>query len=86
LGLDLLVAWHGMARTGRDMDDIAAHVSRRWRVICPDTLGRVLSQWRPHHEHGHCLNFYAKLAVGLLDKLQVDQCHRRNGGAAHGGG
>ena len=29
------------------MDDIAAHLSQRYRVICPDTIGRGLSQWSP---------------------------------------
>jgi pimeloyl-ACP methyl ester carboxylesterase len=37
---DVLIAWHGLARTGRDMDDIAAHLAQRYRVICPDTIGR----------------------------------------------
>ena len=41
-----VIAWHGLARTGRDMDELAAHLSARgWRVICPDTVGRGLSQW-----------------------------------------
>ena len=40
---ETVIAWHGLARTGRDMDDLAAHLSQRWRVICPDTLGRGLS-------------------------------------------
>ena len=34
---EVVVAWHGLARTGRDMDDIAAHLAQRYRVICPDT-------------------------------------------------
>ena len=37
---ETVIAWHGLARTGRDMDDLAAHLSARWRVICPDTIGR----------------------------------------------
>jgi hypothetical protein len=24
---DTVIAWHGLARTGRDMDDIAAHLA-----------------------------------------------------------
>jgi pimeloyl-ACP methyl ester carboxylesterase len=47
-----VIAWHGLARTGRDMDDIAAHLAQRWRVICPDTLGRGLSQWSPDPARG----------------------------------
>jgi pimeloyl-ACP methyl ester carboxylesterase len=72
---DTVLAWHGLARTGRDMDDVAAHLAHRWRVICPDTLGRGLSQWSPHPEREYCLAFYAKLAIGLLDQLKIDRCH-----------
>ena len=32
---EVVVAWHGLARTGRDMDDLAAHLSSRYRVIAP---------------------------------------------------
>ena len=60
---ETVIAWHGLARTGRDMDDIAAHLSQRWRVICPDTLGRGLSQWSPAPEQEYCLDFYVKLAA-----------------------
>jgi pimeloyl-ACP methyl ester carboxylesterase len=66
-----LVAWHGLARTGRDMDDIAAHLSSRYRVLCPDTIGRGLSQWSPAPEQEYCLDFYARLAVSLVDQLGV---------------
>ena len=31
---ETVIAWHGLARTCRDMDDIAAHLATRWRVIC----------------------------------------------------
>jgi pimeloyl-ACP methyl ester carboxylesterase len=71
---EVVVAWHGLARTGRDMDAIAAHLATRWRVICPDTLGRGLSQWSPEPQAEYCLDFYEKLAVSLLDQLGIDQC------------
>ncbi len=35
----VIVAWHGLARTGRDMDPLAQHLADRYRIICPDTLG-----------------------------------------------
>jgi len=70
-----VIAWHGLARTARDMDDMAAHLARRFRVICPDTIGRGLSQWSPQPEREYCLDFYARLAVTLLEKLQIDECH-----------
>jgi pimeloyl-ACP methyl ester carboxylesterase len=72
---ETVIAWHGLARTGRDMDEVAAHLSRRFRVICPDTLGRGLSQWSPHPEREYCLEFYARLAVSLLEQLGVSRCY-----------
>jgi pimeloyl-ACP methyl ester carboxylesterase len=71
---EVVVAWHGLARTGRDMDDIAAHLSQRWRVICPDTIGRGFSQWSPDPDREYCLAFYTQLAIGLLDQLHVERC------------
>ena len=49
-------------------------LSHRWRVICPDTLGRGLSQWSPDPRAEYCLAFYEKLAVSLLDQLGVAHC------------
>ena len=72
---DTVIAWHGLARTGRDMDEIAAHLSTRYRVICPDTIGRGLSQWSPVPEQEYCLAFYGRLAVALLDALGVREAH-----------
>ena len=72
---EVVIAWHGLARTGRDMDAIAAALAHRWRVICPDTLGRGLSQWSPAPRAEYCLAFYEKLAVSLLDQLGIGHCH-----------
>lgn len=72
-GAETVVAWHGLARTGRDMDDIAAHLASRFRVICPDTIGRGLSQWSPAPEREYCLDFYARLAVSLVDQLGLER-------------
>ena len=72
---ETVIAWHGLARTGRDMDDIAAHLAKRYRVVCPDTIGRGLSQWSPAPEREYCLDFYARIAVSLMDSLKVQDCH-----------
>ncbi|MCU0927993.1 MAG: alpha/beta hydrolase [Burkholderiaceae bacterium] len=71
---ETVIAWHGLARTGRDMDDIAAHLAQRWRVICPDTIGRGLSQWSPAPADEYCLAFYVRLAQALLDQLGISRC------------
>jgi len=70
-----VIAWHGLARTGRDMDDIAAHLSAKYHVICPDTIGRGLSQWSPAPEREYCLDFYARVAVSLIDQLGIREMY-----------
>ncbi|MCF8157590.1 MAG: alpha/beta hydrolase, partial [Rhodoferax sp.] len=63
----VVVAWHGLARTGRDMDELAEHLSPHYRVICPDMIGRGLSQWSKRPEQEYCLAFYARIAAQLFD-------------------
>jgi pimeloyl-ACP methyl ester carboxylesterase len=71
-----VIAWHGLARTGRDMDPLAAHLcAQGWRVICPDTIGRGLSQWSPRPEVEYCLDFYARLSTSLVDQLGLSRFH-----------
>lgn len=70
-----IVMWHGLARTGRDFDDLAASLAQRYRVICPDTLGRGLSQWSPDPDREYCLAFYARLAAALCDALGIGRMH-----------
>lgn len=72
---DTVIAWHGLARTGRDMDELAQHLSMRYRVICPDTIGRGLSQWSPDPKNEYCLAFYARIARELIDQLGIERLH-----------
>ena len=72
---ETVIAWHGLARTCRDMDDVAGHLAQRYRVICPDTLGRGLSQWSPEPEKEYCLTFYVQQAMALVDQLGLKEFH-----------
>ncbi|TFZ04696.1 alpha/beta fold hydrolase [Ramlibacter rhizophilus] len=72
---ETVIAWHGLARTGRDMDELAESLSDRWRVICPDTIGRGLSQWSPDPTGEYQLAFYARIAAELMDRLEIAQAH-----------
>ena len=48
------------------MDPLAAHLSALGhRVICPDTIGRGLSQWSSQPEKDYCLESYARIAASL---------------------
>jgi pimeloyl-ACP methyl ester carboxylesterase len=73
---ETVIAWHGLARTGRDMDPLAAHLCEQgYRVICPDTIGRGLSQWSPVPEDEYCLDFYARIATDLVSQLDLKRFH-----------
>ena len=68
-----VVLWHGLARTGRDFDDLARVLAARYRVICPDTIGRGLSQWSTDPVADYRLDTYASLAAALADALGLAQ-------------
>ena len=67
-----LIMWHGLARTGRDFDELAAALSDRYFVICPDTIGRGLSSWSNDPKSDYCIDAYARLAVALLDHYDMN--------------
>ncbi|RAU21543.1 alpha/beta hydrolase [Paramagnetospirillum kuznetsovii] len=71
----VLVMWHGLARTGRDFDTAARYFSDRYRVLCPDTLGRGLSGWSAMPDRDYTLECYGDHAMAILDQLGVDHCH-----------
>ena len=68
-----LIMWHGLARTGRDFDELAAALSDRYFVICPDTIGRGLSSWSIDPKADYHIKHYARLAIALLDHYNMDQ-------------
>jgi pimeloyl-ACP methyl ester carboxylesterase len=78
-----LILWHGLARTCRDFDDLAAALSDTYHIICPDTIGRGLSQWSPVPDEEYCLAFYAKLAHSLVEQSGFE--HVRWVGTSMGG-
>jgi pimeloyl-ACP methyl ester carboxylesterase len=42
---DVVVCVHGLTRNGRDFDELAAALAPRYRVVCPDVVGRGHSDW-----------------------------------------
>jgi pimeloyl-ACP methyl ester carboxylesterase len=41
----VLICAHGLSRNGRDFDALAEAMSRDYRVLCPDFVGRGKSDW-----------------------------------------
>src|SRR2546427_2399715 len=58
------------------MDALAQFLAGQgWRVICPDTPGRGLSQWSRAPREEYRLGFYARIARGLFDALGLERAH-----------
>jgi pimeloyl-ACP methyl ester carboxylesterase len=68
-----VILWHGLARTSRDFDLIAAFLADNFHVVVPDTIGRGLSQWSAAPLAEYCFDFYAELAQELIDQLSIDR-------------
>jgi pimeloyl-ACP methyl ester carboxylesterase len=41
----VLLCVHGLTRSGRDFDALARRLAGRYRVVCPDVVGRGRSDW-----------------------------------------
>ena len=53
---------HGLTRNSKDFEDLALHLSPRYRVICPDLRGRGLSAPDPAWQNYHPGTYLADLA------------------------
>tara|TARA_B100000959_G_scaffold242432_1_gene265065 strand:+ start:4859 stop:5731 length:873 start_codon:yes stop_codon:yes gene_type:complete len=67
-----VVMWHGLTHNGRFFDPLARALSDRYRIICPDTIGRGLSQWPENPESEYCFEVYSAIAQDLMDRLGLD--------------
>jgi len=65
---------HGLTRTGRDFDALAAHLSRRYRVICPDVVGRGLSDWLPNKSE-YAIPRYVSDLNTLIQKIRPQKLY-----------
>ena len=63
-----VVCVHGLTRTGRDFDPLAAALARTHHVLCPDLPGRGLSDWLDDnalYQPIHYVTALAALLAGL---------------------
>lgn len=70
----VLVCVHGLARQGRDFDVFAQALSDRYRVVCPDVVGRGRSDWLADPA-GYQIPAYVADMVTLLARLDAQELH-----------
>lgn len=63
---------HGYTRTGRDFDYLARTLASRYRVICPDVVGRGKSDWL-RDKMGYGLPQFVSDMVTLIARLDVEE-------------
>jgi len=70
----VLICVHGLTRNGRDFDFLAQALSDRYRVVCPDVVGRGSSD-RLRVADDYQLPVYTSDMVTLIARLDVEQVH-----------
>ena len=68
----VLVCVHGVTRVSDDFDALAAAMSDRYRVICPDVVGRGRSSWLKNPSY-YAVPQYVSDMVTLVARLDVPQ-------------
>ncbi len=68
----VLVCVHGVTRVSDDFDHLAEALSDRYRVICPDVVGRGRSSWLKNPQY-YAVPQYVSDMVTLLARLDVPQ-------------
>jgi pimeloyl-ACP methyl ester carboxylesterase len=71
---DLVFCVHGLTRNARDFDRLAAALSPRYRVICPDVTGRGLSDWLLDPS-GYVVPNYVNHMLTLLARSGAERIH-----------
>ncbi|GIL04722.1 MAG: alpha/beta hydrolase [Betaproteobacteria bacterium] len=70
----VLICVHGLTRVGRDFDRLARALADRYRVVCPDVVGRGRSDWLRDPQHYHVAQYVADM-VTLIARLGVESVH-----------
>jgi len=71
-GAPTVICVHGLTRNGRDFDALAAALSRRFRVVCPDVAGRGQSEWLSH-PGDYAYPLYLADMAALIARLDVPE-------------
>lgn len=69
---DVLICVHGLTRSSRDFDSLARALCGRYRVVCPDVVGRGDSDWLADGKL-YQVPLYVQDMVTLIARLDVER-------------
>ncbi|QLK58176.1 alpha/beta fold hydrolase [Ehrlichia ruminantium] len=67
-----LICVHGITRNCRDFDYLATVLSKHYKIICPDIVGRGKSSWLQNYKL-YNYSTYCKSIIYLLKHLKITQ-------------
>lgn len=71
---DVVICVHGLTRNGRDFDALASALAADYRVLCPDVVGRGLSDWLAYpQDYGYPL--YLSDMAALIARSGAARVH-----------
>lgn len=70
----VLICVHGLSRNARDFDTLARALAGDYRVVCPDVVGRGLSDWLADPS-GYLVEQYVADMLVLIARLDVERVH-----------
>lgn len=73
-GSEVVLCVHGLTRLARDFDFLAAKLSEKYTVICPDMAGRGGSEWLREATDYNYATYIADIFT-LLDSLNIKTVH-----------
>ncbi|HKW52995.1 MAG TPA: alpha/beta hydrolase [Stellaceae bacterium] len=81
-GARTVLCAHGLTRNGRDFDVLAEALSARFRVVCPDIVGRGKSEWLGDSADYGYPRYLADMAalIARLDVAEIDWVGTSMGG------
>jgi pimeloyl-ACP methyl ester carboxylesterase len=68
---NVLICVHGLTRVSDDFDVLAREMSKQFRVICPDVVGRGRSGWLRNSQNYQVQQYVADM-ITLIARLKVD--------------
>lgn len=71
---NVIICVHGVTRISHDFDILAKKLSRRYRVICPDIVGRGNSDWFGNAENYNFIQYCSDINA-LLAHIHADRVH-----------
>lgn len=68
----VIMCWHGLTRNSADFEDLAQHLQKSFRVICPDQRGRGRSDY-DNDSANYALPVYCRDMLTLTQHLKLSQ-------------